>query len=85
MYMYGANTAYVLPSFGNHNIDVLIGQSVEMTNWSTEMKMAFSDSPDNLNSLVLNGWDFTIPSNMANMTGYSGYDSPKEGRIASFF
>lgn len=77
--------SYVLPSFGNHNIDVLIGQSVEMTNWSTEMKMAFSDSPDNLNSLVLNGWDFTIPSNMANMTGYSGYDSPKEGRIASFF
>ena len=49
------------------------------------MQMVFSDSPENLNSLVYNGWDFTIPSNMANMTGYSGEDNPKEGRIASFF
>lgn len=77
--------SYVLPSFGGHNIDVLVGQSIEMSNWSTDMSMVFSDGLDNLNSLVLNGWDFTIPSNMANMTGYSGTDIPKEGRIASFF
>lgn len=77
--------SYVLPTFGKHNIDVLIGQSIEKSNWSTGMSMAFSDSPDNLNSLVLNGWDFTIPSNMSNMTGYSGYDNPKQGTIASFF
>ncbi|MDE5674661.1 MAG: TonB-dependent receptor [Muribaculaceae bacterium] len=77
--------SYVLPTFGKNNIDVLIGQSIEKSNWATSMAMAFSDSPDNLNSLVMNGWDFTIPSNMANMTGYSGYDNPKEGRIASFF
>ena len=77
--------SYVLPSFGNNNIDVLIGQSIEASNWATSMSMAFSDSADNLNSLVLNGWDFTIPSNMANMTGYSGYDNPRRGRMASFF
>ena len=77
--------SYVLPSFGNNNIDVLIGQSIEASNWATGMSMAFSDSADNLNSLVLNGWDFTIPSNMANMTGYSGYDNPRRGRMASFF
>lgn len=77
--------SYVLPSFGKHNIDVLIGQSIEKSNWDTKMSMTFSDALDNLNSLVLNGWDFTIPSNMANMTGYSGYDNPKQGRIASFF
>ncbi len=77
--------SYVLPSFGNNNIDVLIGQSIEKSNWATRMSMTFSDSPENLNSLVLNGWDFTIPSNMQSMTGYSGYDNPKEGRIASFF
>lgn len=77
--------SYVLPSFGKNNIDVLIGQSIERSNWATKMSMTFSDSPENLNSLVMNGWDFTIPSNMANMTGYSGYDNPKEGRIASFF
>lgn len=77
--------SYVLPTFGKNNIDVMIGQSIEKSNWSSGLSMAFSDSPDNLNSLVLNGWDFTIPSNMANMTGYSGYDNPREGRIASFF
>ncbi len=77
--------SYILPSFGKNNIDVLIGQSIEKSNWSTGMKMDFSDSLDELNSLVLNGWDFTIPSNMSNMSGYSGYDNPKAGSMASFF
>ena len=77
--------SYAIPEFAKNNIDVMIGQSVEMSKWATGMYMNFSDSPDNLNSLVLNGWNFTIPSNMANMTGYSGYDNPREGRIASFF
>lgn len=76
---------YAIPEFAKNNIDVMIGQSVEMSKWATRMSMTFSDSPDDLNSLVLNGWNFTIPSNMANMTGYSGYDNPREGRIASFF
>ena len=76
---------YAIPEFAKNNIDVMIGQSVEMSKWATRMSMTFSDSPDDLNSLVMNGWNFTIPSNMANMTGYSGYDNPREGRIASFF
>lgn len=76
---------YTLPEFAKNNIDVMIGQSVEMSKWDTRMSMTFSQSPDDLNSLVLNGWNFTIPSNMASMTGYSGYDNPREGRIASFF
>ncbi len=79
--------SYVLPTFGKNNIDVLIGQSIEQSNWSTGMEMAFSSSLDNLNSLVLNGWDYTIPSNFEgeSMTGHSGYDNPKQGNIASFF
>ena len=76
---------YAIPEFAKNNIDVMIGQSVEMSKWATRMSMTFSDSPDDLNSLVMNGWNFTIPSNMTNMTGYSGYDNPREGRIASFF
>lgn len=76
---------YTLPEFAKNNIDVMIGQSVEMSKWDTRMSMTFSQSPDELNSLVLNGWNFTIPSNMAGMTGYSGYDNPREGRIVSFF
>ena len=79
--------SYVLPTFGKNNIDVLVGQSIEKSNWATNMSMTFKDNPDseNFNSLVLNGWNFAIPSNMTTMTGYSGYDNPMEGRIASFF
>ena len=78
---------YTLPEFAKNNIDVMIGQSVEMQKWATGMAMNFSESPDDLNTLVLNGWNFTIPSNFSKkgMTGYSGYDNPREGRIASFF
>ena len=78
---------YTLPEFAKNNIDVMIGQSVEMSKWATGMAMNFSESPDDLNTLVLNGWNFTIPSNFSKkgMTGYSGYDNPREGRIASFF
>lgn len=79
--------SYVIPEFAGNNIDVLIGQSFEQSNWSTGMNMAFAASPENLNSLVLNGWDFTIPSNFEreSMTGHGGYDNPKSGSIASFF
>ncbi len=79
--------SYVLPTFGKNNIDVMIGQSIEKSNWSTGMNMAFSSSPETLNSLVLNGWDFAIPSNFesSTMTGHGGYDNPWQGNIASFF
>ncbi|MDE6341243.1 MAG: TonB-dependent receptor [Muribaculaceae bacterium] len=79
--------SYALPSFGNNNIDVLVGQSIEKSNWATNMSMSFKDDPNSeaFNTLVLNGWNFVIPSNMNEMTGYSGYDNPMEGRIASFF
>ena len=79
--------SYVLPKLGKHNIDVLVGQSVERSNWSTGMSMNFTVSEDNLNSLVRNGWDFNIPSNYETkyMTGHSGYDNPTQGSIASFF
>jgi TonB-linked SusC/RagA family outer membrane protein len=79
--------SYVLPKLGKHNIDVLIGQSIERSNWSSGMSMNFTVSEDNLNSLIRNGWDFNIPSNYETkyMTGHSGYDNPMQGSIASFF
>ena len=79
--------SYILPKLGKHNIDVLVGQSIERSNWSTGMNMSFTVSEDNLNSLVRNGWDFNIPSNYETkyMTGHGGYDNPMQGSIASFF
>ena len=79
--------SYVLPKLGKHTIDVLVGQSIERSNWSSGMSMNFTVSEENLNSLVRNGWDFNIPSNYETqyMTGHSGYDNPMQGSIASFF
>ena len=79
--------SYILPKLGKHSIDVLVGQSIERSNWSSGMNMSFTVHEDNLNSLVRNGWDFNIPSNYETkyMTGHSGYDNPMQGSIASFF
>ena len=79
--------SYALPKLGKHSIDVLVGQSIERSNWSTGMNMSFTVSEENLNSLVRNGWDFNIPANYETqyMTGHGGYDNPTQGSIASFF
>ncbi|MCC8117502.1 MAG: TonB-dependent receptor [Bacteroidales bacterium] len=76
---------YILPSFGKNNIDLMIGQSFERSNWSTGLSMTASDVASSVNSLVLNGWDYAVMSNFSNITGYSGYDNPKQGSISSFF
>ena len=79
--------SYVLPKLGKHSIDVLVGQSIERSNWSTGMNMSFTVSEENLNSLVRNGWDYNIPANYETqyMTGHGGYANPMQGSIASFF
>lgn len=78
---------YTLPELNGHNLDIMVGQSIRQDNWTSGMSLAFSESPENLNSLVLNGWEYTLPSNMSSlgMTGFTGYETPKEGRRASFF
>ena len=79
--------SYVLPRLGKHNIDVLVGQSIERSNWSSGMNMSFSVPSDFVSSLVLNGWDYNIPSNYESqyLNGHGGYDNPWQGSIASFF
>ncbi|MBQ8990765.1 MAG: TonB-dependent receptor [Prevotella sp.] len=79
--------SYILPKLGKHTIDVLVGQSIERSHWSTGLSMNATVSESNLNSLVLNGWDYNILSNYETqyVTGHSGYDSPMQGSIASFF
>ena len=79
--------SYILPQLGKNTIDVLIGQSFERSQWSSGMNMTFTVSEENLNTMVLNGWDYNIPSNYETqyMTGHGGYDNPTQGSIASFF
>ncbi len=77
--------SYIFPTFAKNTFDIMVGQSFERSNWSSGMSMNFSTATPN--SLVYNGWDYTIPSNFIKdaMTGHSGYDSRKQGTIASFF
>ena len=77
--------SYILPKLGKHNMDIMIGQSIERNNWSNSMSMSFSDGSGNVNSLVLRGWNNAVASNFASMTGYAGTDTPGMGNIASFF
>lgn len=77
--------SYTLPMLGSNAIDVMVGQSYEKSKWSSGLSMQASDGSDNVNSLVLNGWDYSVMSNFSNITGYSGYDTPEQGSIASFF
>ena len=79
--------SYILPKLGKHTIDVLVGQSLERSNWSTGMNMSFEVTEENLNTLVLNGWDYNIPANYETqyLNGHGGYDNPTQGSIASFF
>ena len=79
--------SYILPKLGKNTIDVLVGQSLERSDWSTGMNMSFEVTEDNLNTMVLNGWDYNIPANYETqyMNGHGGYDNPTQGSIASFF
>ena len=79
--------AYILPKLGNHAIDVLVGQSFERSNWSTGLNVSGSVTAENLNSLVLKGWDYNTIANY-DYTFHSasgGWDTPRQGSIASFF
>ena len=77
--------SYALPQLGKHNMDVMVGQSFERSNWSSNLSMTASDGSGNVNSLVLKGWDYAVMSNFKNITGFSGTDTPEQGSIASFF
>ena len=77
--------SYILPTFGKHTIDVLVGQSIERSNWSMGMNMNFEAGEETLNTLILNGWDYNIPANYEKVQTHGGYDNPMQGSIASFF
>ncbi len=79
--------SYILPTFGKHTIDVLIGQSLERSDWSTGLNVSGTVTEANLNSLVLKGWDYNTIANYdyAFHTASGGYDTPMQGSIASFF
>ena len=79
--------AYVLPQLGKHTIDVLIGQSIERSDWSTGLNVSATVTEENLNSLVLKGWNYNTIANYdyAFHSASGGYDTPSQGTIASFF
>ena len=86
-FTYENTLSYILPKLGKHTIDMLVGQSLERSQWSAGMKMGFNVSEDRLNPLVRNGWYYNIPSNYEGdyLNGHSGYDNPMQTSLVSFF
>jgi hypothetical protein len=79
--------SYILPTFAKNTIDVLIGQSFERSDWSTGLNVSATVTEENLNSLVLKGWNYNSIANYdyAYHSASGGYDYPSQGSIASFF
>lgn len=79
--------SYILPKLGKHNIDVMVGQSYERSDWSMNLSTKANASSSNVNSLVLHGWDYAMISNfdLAQVTGATGTVTPSQGSIASYF
>lgn len=77
--------SYILPELGGNHIDVLVGQSIEKSAWNASLSVTASDGASNVNSLVLNGFDYAQLSNFSNITGYSGNGNEGQGSIASVF
>ncbi|MDD7724897.1 MAG: TonB-dependent receptor [Bacteroidales bacterium] len=79
--------SYVLPEFGANHIDVLVGQSIEKSLWSADMTAKAQAGPDQVNSLVLNGFKYNLISNydLDQVTGSTGKATEGQGNIASVF
>jgi len=79
--------SYTLPQLGKHSIDVLVGQSLERSDWSTGLNVGATVTGENLNSLVLKGWNYNTIANYdyAFHSSSGGWDTPSQGSIASFF
>ena len=79
--------SYIFPTLGKHNFDILVGQSIERSHWSTGMSANATVGVDNINSLILKGWPYAVLSNVETqyLQGHGGYDTPMQGSIASFF
>jgi len=79
--------AYEFQKLGKHHLDLMVGQSFEQSNWSMGISGNASASSAAVNSLVTKGWDYAMLTNydFAQWTGGSGYASPVQGSIASFF
>ena len=76
--------SYILPELAGNNIDIMVGQSMEQSLWSTGMNMNATVAGDNA-GLVTNGWNYAIPSNFGSLGGHGGWDSPSQTSILSFF
>ncbi len=76
--------SYVLPQLNGHNIDVMVGQSMEQSLWSTGLNLGASVASSNP-GLVSNGWNYAVANNFGSVSSYGGYDTPAQPSIISYF
>lgn len=76
--------SYIVPEFAGNNIDIMVGQSMEQSLWSTGLSMGASVAGDNP-GLVGNGWNYAVPNNFGSVSSHGGWDSPAQASIISYF
>lgn len=77
---------YKLPELAKNNIDVMIGQSFERTEWGQSLSITTSAGEGSQSTLLNKGFAYAWPSNFTtdNITGFSG--TPwGDSSLASFF
>lgn len=79
--------SYVLPDLNGHHIDVMAGQEMQISLWSTGLGLSGKAGSDNVNSLVLKGFDYAMMNNFTadQLSGHSGYDYRHQTDIVSVF
>ena len=79
--------SYTLPEMNGHHIDVMAGQEMQISLWSSGLGLNGSASSDKVNSLILKGFDYAMMNNITQeqITGHSGYDYRHQTDIVSVF
>ncbi len=79
------NTLQYVFDLGKHNFDIMAGQSVERSQWSTGINATGTAGGESLNSLITKGFNYAVLSNLTSLQGFGGYDEPMTTNIVSFF
>ena len=80
--------SYILPDLDGHNIDVMVGQSMEQSIFSQDMSLNLSTPSGSANSQLIKGWDYAMISNFEkteDISGFSGRDYKHQVNLQSVF
>ncbi|MBQ0047818.1 MAG: TonB-dependent receptor [Prevotellaceae bacterium] len=78
--------SYTFQNLGKHNVDVLVGQSIENSAWNNNLELNMSVNADEAGTLLTKGFKYMWANNFAkeNVDGFKGWGDT-DSSLASFF